>query len=532
MKKRIIAIVLVVAVVAASWVLYDRVIKRSRAAKAPSQTATGITTIKVTRGAIEATVDASGALSAERVQPLGFSIAGTVAEVLVKQGDIVKTGQILAKLDTTDLELSVKQAEASLQASEASLAKVRKGPTQESIAAAKAGVEAARASVADLGSGPTDQDKQLADLQVTQAQNSLAAAQASLQALVEGATDLDKQLAQLNVDQAKNSLWSAQGSRDSLGGQRGVTGGQKTSAEAAVSNAETAVTIAELNLKKLLQPPKAADLAAAQVQVANAQVALRTAQVNRDKIYQAAKSASVANAQSQLAQAESNLAQLLSSPTPEDVAAAEAQASQARVGVDIAKSRLTDAILVAPFDGEIAAWNLHVNDPVAAATQTGSITDLSHYHIDVSIDESQISQVAAGQKVRITLDAFPDASFEGTVSTVDTLGTTTQGIVNYNVRVDLAATDVAIKPGMTAGVSIVAQHKDNVLTVPNGVLKRDTKGTYVQVLRLGVPVRTEVTIGVANDQVTEILKGLSEGQEIVSSAPRTNPVGGGRFGGG
>jgi HlyD family secretion protein len=453
--KRFLAIVLVLIIIGGSWLIYDRTKKPVASTGTPQ----GVKTMTIQRDAIEATIAATGSISAERVQPLNFNTSGKVVEVFVKEGDTVTAGQPLAHFDTKDLELNLKQAEAALLVSEASLARARKPATEEEIAAAKAAIASAKASLADLSLGPTQHERELAQLQ---------------------------------VDQAKNSLWGAQGSRDAIVGNSFSSPGSKDTAQAQVSNAELSVRVAEINRDKLSEGPKEAQIRAAA---------------------------------SQIAQGESTLAKLLAMPAPEDIAVQEAQVNQARVGVEIAKARLDDATLKAPFVGKLVAWNLHVGDTVMPTTAAGTLVDVSRYHVDVSIDETEISQVVAGQKVHLTLDAFSDQQFGGNVATVDVLGTNTQGIVNYGVRIDLDHTELPIKPLMTASISIVVQRKENVLMVPNRALKRDKQGKYVEVLQGATLTRAYVTTGASNEDNTEIIKGLEEGQEVVVSKPRENIMG-------
>jgi len=512
-RKRLLAIFLVLIVIAASFFLYSRGNRKVQTA-----TPEGIRTAPVVRGPIESRISASGSLVAERAQPLTYSTSGTVVEVLVKEGDSVTQGQVLARLDTKDLELSLKQAQAALQVSEASLVRTRKAPSQEEIAAAKAAVEAAKAGLEDLQTGPTEAE-------VAAAKAAVEAAKANLTDLKAGPSTRDIRLADLAIAQAKNSRWGAQASRDSAKAVPGASQGSKDQAEAQVLNAEIQVEIAQINREKLNESPKASALKSAESQLAQAESAL-------DKLTASPKASSVRSAESQLAQAESSLARLLSTPSQEDIAQVEAQVAQARVGVEIAQSRLDDAVLTAPFAGQLADWSLHVGDSVSPATPAGTLADVSRYHIDVSIDETEISQVAAGQEVLITLDAFPDRELRGQVSKVSLLGSSSQGIVNYSVRIDLDPTDLPIKPLMTAAVNIIVERKGNVLLVPNRALKRDKQGKYVEVLRNQTTQRIYVTTGVANEDNTEIVKGLEEGQEVIVSAPRANIFGGAAFGGG
>ena len=460
--KRFLTFVFVLAVIAASWFIYTR-----EQGEVDPERPEGLETELVTRGPIDAIVAATGNLEAERVQEITFSATGKVVQVFVQEGDDVTAGLELARLDTEDLQLSLKQAQAALNVSEVSLARAKKGPSEEEIAAAEAAIAAARASLADLVRGP-DQ--------------------------------LDKDLAKLQLDQARNTLYGAQGSRDALGGNPFASGGQKDTAEAQVLNAEVSVRMAEINLAKLDEAPKAS---------------------------------AIASARSQIAQAESSLARLLSMPSPEDVAVAESQVAQARVGVEIAQSRLADASLTAPFTGRLVSWSLYEGDALAPGVPVGVLVDLSRLHIQVGIDETEIGRVAPGQEVRITFDAFLDQPVEGHVAEIDLVGTLLQGIVNYGVRIEPSATDLGIKPAMTAAIEIVVEQKEDVLLAPNRALRRDQEGKYVEMLRGNVPTRVYITTGLSNDDYTEVTSGLEEGDELVVSRPRENLFSGpGPFGGG
>ncbi len=451
--RRIIAIVAVAVIAAGAWFAYDS--RREVEAQLPD----GATTARVARQDLDAVVTGTGSVTPERSQPLYFGSAGTIAEVYIAEGDLVRKGDILARLDTTDLDLALSQAESALHASEATLLRTQKPPSAEDIAAAQAAVTAAQANVTQLRAGPDSIERQLADLA---------------------------------VQQAKNSLYGAQGNRDATNASPAASGGARASAEAQVLNAEVAVTIAELQREQLLQPLDAS--------------ALRSAE-------------------SQVAQAEASLARLLATPADEDVRAAEAQVEQARINVEIAQNRLDDATLLAPFDGQIGAWNVREGDTVAMTSPVGTLLDTTAFHVDLSIDETEISKIVAGQRATLSLDAYPATLIEGTVSQVALLGTSAQGIVTYRVEITLSDMDVEIRPLMTAAVDIVVATKNGALVIPNRALRRDSTGKYVEMLLSGEVSRADVVTGLSNDAVTEIVSGLEEGQEIIVTWPRDSAFG-------
>ncbi|MHB0859226.1 MAG: efflux RND transporter periplasmic adaptor subunit [Anaerolineae bacterium] len=450
--KRILAIVLVLAVLAGSWLIYNRTAPEPSAPE-------GYQTARVVRGSIDAVVSATGSLTAARVQPITPTTSGTIAEVLVAEGDRVEAGQVLARLDTEDLALNVRQAQAAVRVAEASLGRAQLGASEAEIAAAEAAVVAAQASLADLRRGPTERDLELA---------------------------------RLSIDQAKNTLWAAQGNRDNIQGSQVASQGAKDNAQAQVLNAELAVTIAELNYAQLQEPASASAIRAAE---------------------------------SQLASAQSSLDRLRTTPSDRDIAVAQAQLDQARVGLDIARRQQANAEITAPFAGLLATWTLHPEDVLSPATPVGTLIDDQTYHIDVDIDETEISAVKVGQRVVVTLDAFPEREFQGRVASIQPVGNNAQGIVTYGVRIEMSPTDLPVRPLMTTAVTIVVDQKDDVLLVPNRAILRDQEGTYVEVLDGALPTRVGVRTGLANEQFTEIVSGLDEEQAVVVARPRSSLLG-------
>lgn len=333
---------------------------------------------------------------------------------------------------------------------------------------------------------------------IAAAESALLSAQANLADLSAGASSRDKQLARLSVDQAKNSLYGAQANRDAIKGSPISSPGQIAAAEAQVLNAELAVKIAELNYGKLWEP-------------------VRDSQVRA--------------AEAQIAQAESTLARLKAQPSAADLAVTEAQVAQARVSVQAAERRLDDLVYSAPFSGTLATWSLNVGDRAAPGVAVGTLVDESRYHIDLSIDETEITRIAIGSVARITLDAHPEQQLMGNVTRVGLLGTSISGLVNYAVRIELQPTELLLKPQMTASVEIVSETRGNALVVPNRALKRDAEGKFVEILQGGEVVKLYLTTGISSNEFTEVLSGLEEGQEIIISKPRQAVISTGMFGG-
>lgn len=170
---------------------------------------------------------------------------------------------------------------------------------------------------------------------------------------------------------------------------------------------------------------------------------------------------------------------------------AEAQLAQARAAADKDQVNLGYAVIRSPVSGIVVDRVVDLGQTVAASLQTPTLIkiaqDLSEMRIDSSFAEADIGKIKVGQKVRFTVDAFPDSNFTGEVQQIRMNATNTQNVVTYNVRVSLQNPDNILLPGMTAYVNIgVAQRKD-VLLVPNAALRFKPEETEEQASANGTP---------------------------------------------
>ncbi len=154
---------------------------------------------------------------------------------------------------------------------------------------------------------------------------------------------------------------------------------------------------------------------------------------------------------------------------------AEAQLAQARALADKDQVNLNYTTIRSPVSGVVIDRVVDLGQTVAASLQTPTLIkiaqDLSEMRIDSSFAEADIGKIKVGQKVRFTVDAFPDRSFTGDVQQIRLNPTTTQNVVTYNVRVSLQNPDHILLPGMTAYVNIGVARRDDVVMVPNAALR-------------------------------------------------------------
>jgi multidrug efflux pump subunit AcrA (membrane-fusion protein) len=153
-----------------------------------------------------------------------------------------------------------------------------------------------------------------------------------------------------------------------------------------------------------------------------------------------------------------------------------------------------------------------------------TITNLDSFTASITLAEADISSVQLGQKAVIAFDALTDLTLTGKVTSIDTTGTNSQGVVSYSVVITPDITDTSVKGGMTVSVNIITQVATDVLAVPSTAVKsQGTDGTsYVQILESGTPSNVTVETGMTTDSYTEITGGLTEGQEIIVQTVTTS----------
>ncbi|MGB7060754.1 MAG: efflux RND transporter periplasmic adaptor subunit [Candidatus Zixiibacteriota bacterium] len=152
-----------------------------------------------------------------------------------------------------------------------------------------------------------------------------------------------------------------------------------------------------------------------------------------------------------------------------------AQEKSSRASLERARTNLNYATIVSPIDGVVISRNVDVGQTVAASLQAPTLftiaRDLTQMQIETSIDEADIGRIKEGQEAVFTVDAFPDQTFRGTVSQVRLLPEIVQNVVTYDVIIEASNPDLLLKPGMTANVTVLVDHRENILKVPAGALR-------------------------------------------------------------
>ncbi len=431
------------------------------------------------------TVTASGkvdtGLSADVFPPA----AATISEVYVSDGATVTAGEKIAQLDTAPLELQVAQAQAGLSQAEAQLAAI------DAQATGPADLSAARA-------------------QVDAAYQSYIAAKASLDAIS------DQAPSQTQIDAAEAGVVAAENAyKNALAAYNAavaVSPNPSTDATvAAAAAARDAAYAGYLNAEVAYEQVVSTDLAGARAQ----------AQAGVDQAYAAYKGA------------QAQYIKLQNADSCAQRQAAEDGVQQAALALSLAEDNLDKATLTAPIDGVVvfnaggaaalgAAGAQSALPGEGTAVTPGSapftVVDLDALKFNAEVDEADVDRVKVGQKVGVTLDAFPGDVFESVVRRVNpTAQPTATGGTVFFIEIELIETEADILLGMKGDAEIEVSSVGAALTIPVEALFSEGGTDFVYLIDNSVLKKTEITVGATTDTEVEVVEGLAAGDEVALS---------------
>jgi RND family efflux transporter MFP subunit len=441
---------------------------------AAAQNTTPLDTTVVKQGNLTITLNATGSLAPVDEADLAFQLSAPVTQLLVSEGQHVKAGDVLAKIESTNAESALRTAQ---------------------IALAQA-----QAAYDNLTAPPRDVDVAVAQAQVTLAKASIYAASQTAPS-----TD-SKEITRLQTEIAKNQLWQSQLNRDLQLAPNPEFRNGNGGAQAGEISANAQVQAQEYN-----------------VEIQNS--------AYQDKLTQGADAGSLTSASASLVQAQAALDNLINPADANELRRSQIDLDSAKLGVQKAQQQLTLTTLVAPIDGLVANINLTVGE-APPATNAITLIDDSHYTIDLAIDETDIVKVAVGQPVSLNVVALKDTAITGTVTKIEAAPKIDGQLVTYTATVTLDFTAAPLRPKLSATATITVGEVKDVILVPNRFIRVDnsTQRTYVTVSDNGKYTDMPVTIGVRNETNSQIASGLTVGQTIVLlPGSSTATAGGGLF---
>ena len=520
----------------------------------------------VERGIITSTVSGSGQVSVLNQLELKPKVSGTVLRVLKKAGDKVAKGELITTLDATDALKSVRDAEASLASAKISLAKTQEAAdalsitqSENDLASAKDakqnaqddlvksyddGFTAVAGAFIDLPGVMTGLDNLVNGNGVNSSQGNVYAYHDLIKDINPNADQFrDAAIASYNTarkaydknlqDYRGANRYSNRDVIDSLITETYDTSKAISQAIKDMKNVLDLVNDSLANNSLRAKPPVI--LATHET---NAQT--YTGTVNGDlsnllNIKNTIKNDNdtIVTSDRTITAKTQALDKLKAGADPLDVQSQQISVQQRQNALLDAEQNLADYYIRAPFAGILATVGVSPGDPASSGTAIANIIAPQKV-AEIALNEVDVAKVKIGQRATMTFDAIPDLTITGQIVQIDTVGTITQGVVNYTVQIKFDTDDDRVKPSMSVAVAILTNVKPDALFVPNSAIKSQGTRSYIEtldpiptngaesatsstgILSPTAPVQKTIQTGIVNDSYTEVMGGLKEGDLIIT----------------
>ena len=522
LKHKKITVIVLILIVIGGYFTYQNLTKGKNAVR--------YVTAAVEKGTVVVSVSGSGQVSASNQVDIKSKASGNVVNLEVTDGQDVKAGKLIAQLDQTDAQKAVRDAEISLQTAKISLEQAKNSENDLENTLKKT-YEDGFNTVGKTLSDSADIMNNLHDILFS---DTIAGSnQWNLDVFLSYAEPSDQNRS--NSIESGNNIYynSYHKAKDSyeknFADYKPVS---RSSDQATIKSLidetyETTSFISEAikNTHNLVQLYKDKKLQSNSTINSNINTYLTNLDSYRDKI-----NTDLINLLTTKNTIENN-----AGIDPLNIQSKEFAVEQSENKLSDAKEALSDYSIYAPFDGTISKVNIEKGDSVSAGTAIATL--ITNQKIaEISLNEVDAAKVKIGQKATLTFDALPDLSITGKVSELDIIGTVSQGVVSYNVKIVLDTQDENVKPGMSVTADIITDIKQDVLVVSNNAIKSQGNSKYVELVENSdnkkqqllsnnnsgitlpvLPKQQSVETGLSDDSYTEIVSGLKEGDIVVTS---------------
>lgn len=420
-----------------------------------------VDTVKVEPREFRVTVSAQGTVEPISTLEVRAQVAGRVAEVLVKEGDVVQAGQEIVRLDQSALLAQLQQARAAVASAEADLAQLGEAGSQ--------------------GVGKP--------LEVQQAEAQLAAARARLAETKRGSSEAQVAQAQAGLTQADTAFEDAQRNLEAMEAlykEGAVAKAAVDEARARLVNARAALDSAKRQYEALLASPTPEQLEMAQAQLKEAEIALAMAREHE--------------ASRQMGRQ-----------------AALARLRQARANLDLVQAELERTSITVPSAGTVISVPVKRGAVVTDGVPVATLAQPGGMRVRARVDETDIAAVVVGQRATFTTDALAGTEFSGKVAEISPTAAADGTIPRFQVLIDVDGEPSQLLPGMSADVDIATYSKKDALVVPlQAVVEKDGKKALFAVDPESSTVK-EVHVVIRRESLmdAEVVEGISAGDEVV-----------------
>lgn len=514
---------------------------------------------QVERGDVASTVVATGTLQPWTLVDIKSKAGGRVDELAVEVGDVVTQGQVLARIDPSDSQLAVDQAEAELRSARARRDQSKESQTLTAVQTttgktdAQARLDSARASL-ESSRARLRSAEDAASVQPIQTDSAITAAEQSYRAAAESREQLDLQQANQRAETEaalKRAIESQAAAKAEFARQQELAASGYVAprvveqAKEALASADAQLAVARTASNTLAGVQRTArNLADAQVAQAKAQ--LDAAKAQRIQV-QARKNdlevarADLRSAQLQVRQAEAALKNAEAEQRNNvirklDITASDAAVFRAEASLANAQKTLDSTTLRAPSEGVVLQKYVEQGTIITSGQSLSSpgtsilqIGDVSRMYVSVLVDETDIGRIRVGQEAEVDVDAYPGKPYNGKVIRIEPQAQIDQNITTVAVRVEIEnkGDDFRkLKPSMNATCTFVVEKVEDAIRIPPGTIQRDDQGPFVQVILDSKPAenpemvqllkseKRRIVTGIEGDTFVEVKAGLKEGDEL------------------
>ncbi|MFM6191801.1 MAG: efflux RND transporter periplasmic adaptor subunit [Planktothrix sp.] len=463
-------------------------------------------------------ITASGVVQPVRRVNLSPKTQGRLAELYVEQGDFVQAGEIVARMESGDIQAQLMQAEARLDRAQANLEKLQTGSRPEAIDQARARLNQVKANLAQLQAGSRPEE-------IAQAQARLREAQARLKDAQSGSVtdEIEQAQARIEANQAELNLASERVRRYQ---------GLKT--EGAISQDRLDEYLRDQRRLQALQNEVEKRLEQLR-QSQRSQIQQLQANVEQERqaltqLENGTRSEEITRAEAEVAEAESQLNELLNGTRSEEIATAKAEVDEAAGQVKFYQVQLEDTKVRAPFSGIItqryAVEGAFVTPATSAsdatsATSTSIVALAKDLEVLAKIPEADIAQIKPNQPVEIIADSYPDQVFKGRVNLIAPEAVKERDVTLFQARIVIETGKDQLQSGMNVDLRFIGEKLKQALVVPTVAIVTN-KGQSGVLLpdENNKPEFHPVTIGSQMGNQIQVLKGLQPGERVFIELPK------------
>jgi HlyD family secretion protein len=426
------------------------------------------------------TLAATGKVTGARVAKAGLDIQGIVGSIYVREGDGVRTGQLILSLDKADLNAKVQSARDSVRSAQAELARDSRPALPSDIRQARAELEQAT-SVGDA---------------------KVAQAQARLKNLQAGPRSQEVKEAEAELARRKQALKKAQKDFDrikQLVDQGAISQSQLDDVTVQVEGAQTDVTVEEQKLSLLKAGARSGE-------IDEARAALTEARASRDTSIRSARE---------------RLNSLLAVPRREDVEAAQARVNESNSQLKQALDTLSRSDVKAPFDGIVADIPVERGQSVSPGQSLATIYEMSRPVIEVETDEDNLRVLSLGQAAAVSSDAYPSRTFQARVTDLGSQVNPERGTIT--IRLTPTQRVYWLRPDLTVDVNVITRNQVRRTVVPPDSITRTGGRTVVLLVKNGRTVAIPVTSGATGPAGVAVTGNLKDGDLVARDAANVGP---------